>query len=194
MSSDGPSVSRFVGFGASTVAGAGDSQGGFFKRVENSVIESGTKLEFSNEGRGGETVYDMLKRAVKLEHLRPYDVVVLVGCNDMPRANDATPDVRSAKEDYVRYMASLLHYLKGRRSLFISSFLVSEEATGISPKIFGEYMSQALSLAWSTRYDIWDLYGETKDSVSKYWAPDGLHFNESGHALIAEKVENWLTN
>jgi len=193
MSSDGLSVARVVGFGASTVAGVGDSQGGFFRRLEDKYRAAQSSLEFRNEGQGGETIYDMLKRAVKIERLKPYNIVVLLGCNDLPRANDATPEKRSVHEDYIRYLASLFYYLKGHRSLFISSFLVSEEATGISPKIFGEYMSQARSLAWSSHFDIWDLYGETKDTVSQYWTADGLHFNDAGHALIADKVDAWLS-
>lgn len=175
------------------MAGVGDSQGGFFRRLEDKYRAVESPLEFCNEGRSGETVYDMLKRAVKVDVLRPYDIVVLLGCNDLPRENDATPERRSEKEDYARYLASLFYYLKGRRSLFVTSFLVSEEATGISPTLFGEYAGLARSLAYSSHFDICDLYADTKDSVSQYWAEDGLHFNDAGHALIAEKVEAWLS-
>jgi lysophospholipase L1-like esterase len=169
--------------------GAGDSRGGFFQRLQDKYSPEG--LVLVNEGRGGETVYQMLKRAVKLDPAREFDIVVLLGCNDVPRANDPTPEVRSEKDDYARYLASLFYYLKGRRSLFITSFLVSEPLTGISPTLFGEYAGLARSLAYSSHFDICDLYAETKENVSQYWAEDGLHFNDAGHALIAEKVAAW---
>lgn len=191
MSSVDLPTSRLIGFGASTMEGVGDSQGGFFKRLQEKYRVAIPSVELINEGRGGETVYQMLKRAVKLDPARQFDVVVLLGCNDVPRANDATPDVRSGKEDYARYLASLFYYLKGRRSLFVTSPLVSEKQTGISPDLFGEYMGLAHSLAYSSHFDICDLYAETKENVSQYWAGDGLHLNDAGHALIAEKVAAW---
>lgn len=180
-----------IGFGASTVEGTGDSQGGFFKRLQEKYQTRQPELQMTNAGRGGETVYQMLKRAVKLDPARQFDVVVLLGCNDVPRANDATPGSRSEKDDYARYLASLFYYLKGRRSLFVTSFLVSEKLTGIPTALFGEYAGLARSLAYSSHFDIWDLYGETRENVSQYWAEDGLHFNDAGHALIAEKVAAW---
>jgi len=191
MSSVATSTYPLIGFGASTVEGTGDSQGGFFKRLQEKYGIEQPALQLANEGRGGETVYQMLKRAVKLDPARKFDVVVLLGCNDVPRANDATPDTRSAKDDYARYLASLFYYLKGRRSLFVTSFLVSEKLTGISAELLGEYVGLARSLAYSSHFDIWDLYGETRAHVSQYWSEDGLHFNDAGHALIAEKVAAW---
>lgn len=171
--------------------GAGDSQGGFFMRLQEKYRAEQPDLQLTNAGRGGETAYQMLKRAVKLDPARKFDVVVLLGCNDVPRVNDATPEIRSEKDDYARYLASLFYYLKGRRSLFVTSFLVSEKLTGIPTTLFGEYVGLARSLAYSSHFDIWDLYAETKENVSQYWAEDGLHFNDAGHALITEKVAAW---
>jgi len=52
-------------------------------------------------------------------------------------------------------------------------------------------MKTAIGSARSFDYDIWDLYGETKGNTELFPAPDGLHFNDRGHAFFMAKVKAW---
>ncbi|MFA6960005.1 MAG: hypothetical protein WC205_04540 [Opitutaceae bacterium] len=53
-------------------------------------------------------------------------------------------------------------------------------------------MQTATEIARSLGYDIWDLYNETKSDTDPLLADDGLHFNDHGHAFIADRVRDWL--
>lgn len=53
-------------------------------------------------------------------------------------------------------------------------------------------MTAAVQIAGENGYSIWDLYHESQDEVAKYWAADGLHFNDAGHQMIADGVMRWL--
>lgn len=172
--------------------GAGDSQGGFLKRLSIHLLEKQFPVEVLNHGIGGQTTRDMLARLDIVQTLAPYDLVVILGCNDMPRNNDQNTGIRTTLDEYRTNLEKILGTIKGTRSLFISSFSVSEEKTGISPSLFDTYMGAAIDLARSFQYDIWDLYGETKGKTAHLLAADGVHFNDEGHALIAEKVGAWF--
>jgi lysophospholipase L1-like esterase len=45
-------------------------------------------------------------------------------------------------------------------------------------------------LARQHGYQVWDLYHELRESpkLEDYWAADGLHFNATGHAFLAERI------
>jgi hypothetical protein len=74
------------------MAGVGDDErGGFIRRLQSSF----TPYRFINLGVGGNTTRDMLKRCGQVEAHRPFDLIVLLGCNDLPRANDECPQVRA---------------------------------------------------------------------------------------------------
>ena len=180
-------MNRIVGFGASTMEGVGDTEGGFFTRLSR---HPDIRLDFHNEGVGGNTLADMMSRVTQTTALQPYDIIVLLGCNDLPRENDATPERRSSLNSYTAKLLSLLPAIKGRRSLFVSSFPVSERATGISPVLFGDYMASAVHSAASLGYEVWNLYREP--GISDFLAPDGLHFNDRGHAFIANRLLSWV--
>jgi len=185
-------MTTLVGFGASSMQGVGDSQGGCLRRVDLHCRERGLPVNVVNKGIGGQSTAHMLARIDALAPLRPYDLVVILGCNDLPRARDGNPAIRSSLDGYTDNLRRLLPAIRGRRSLFISSFAVSEERTGITPALFADYMDAVTGLARTSGYDIWDLYRETKDTVTLLLAADGLHFNDQGHALIAARVSAWL--
>ncbi len=47
-------------------------------------------------------------------------------------------------------------------------------------------MAVARTVATECGFVVWDLYGELKGTdLFRYWAADGLHFNDDGHAMIA---------
>ena len=185
-------MKTIIGFGASTMAGVGDSQGGFFKRVEQAQQQAYQPAQFINLGAGGNTTRDMLRRKGTVTANSAYDLVVILGCNDLPRDNDQSPSRRTSLAEYRRNLRLLLPTIRGQRSLFISSFLVAADRTGVQPTTFARYMATASHIAVSNGYAIWDLYQECQADVARYWAADGVHFNDAGHQLIAAGVQRWL--
>jgi lysophospholipase L1-like esterase len=169
--------------------GTGDSQGEFFARLEQSGVLVGTK--FINAGKGGNTTRDMLARAGGLAAYRPYDLVVMLGCNDLPRDNDGENPRRVRLAEYSRNLAAILRAIRGERSLFISSFLMSP-AKGMRPETFEQYMTVAISLAKENGYEVWDFYRESLGYISTHWATDGVHMKDSGHELVAAELAKRL--
>lgn len=158
--------------------GVGDAQGGFFKRLSGKPECAG--VEFDNRGIGGNTLSDMLDRVAEVRKLKPYDAIVQLGCNDLPRTRDKNPQRRSSPEDCAARVGQLLGEVKGGgRALFVSSFEVSEALA-------------ALEAAKEHGYEVWDLYHETRGRTEPWLAADGLHFNDTGHAMIAERLAKWV--
>lgn len=178
-----------LGFGASSMQGVGDSQGGFFRRLEQ---RTAGQYAVANAGIGGNTTRDMLQRLPGLA-LPPDIVIVLLGCNDLPRERDAFPKNRVPLAEYRENLVKIFSALKAPRSLFISSFLPSEKLTGVSLDTFETYMAAATDLARQAGYAIWDLFHETHHATAPLLAADGLHFNDAGHAFIADRVAEWLS-
>lgn len=172
--------------------GVGDPEGGFFKRLSRHPSLVALPIAFRNEGIGGNTLSDMLERAPKTAHERPYDLIVLLGCNDLPRANDKTPERRSTLASYREKTASLLAMIRGERSLFITSFAVAEKQTGIEASRFMQYVDAAISIATAQGYECWDLYRESKAGIEALLSADGLHMNAAGHRMIAERLVPWI--
>jgi lysophospholipase L1-like esterase len=169
--------------------GAGDqSGGGFLKRAEQLAKASHPGIRWINRGIGGNTTRDMLARVSTVTVHAPFDLVVVLGCNDMPRANDKSPKIRIELAEYAANLEGLFSRIKGGRSLFVTSFPVSQEKTGVAPETFEKYMSVAVAAAERHGYEIWDAYNELLGKTDPYWADDGLHFNDAGHQMLAEAV------
>lgn len=183
------STPRIVGFGASSVRGASDPEGGFLARLQVLAPE----LEVVNKGIGGNSTQHMLARAGELEELRPYDLIVMLGCNDLPRTPESYAENRNDLAAYTRNLEELLPRIKSRggRNLFISSFPVCRERVGIEPALFAEYMGAALGVARAQGFEIWDLYAEILASGRDYLSADGLHYGAEGHAMLAERLLPW---
>lgn len=172
-----------IGFGASTMEGVGDTTGGgWFARAEKMATERGVRARWINRGKGGNTTADMLLRISTVTAHTPHDVVVILGCNDMPRTSDGPVNRRNPIDVYRANLDLLLKRIKGQSSLFISSF----PARVVETETFDRYMAQAIESARNAGYLIWDLYAELKGRAEPYWAPDGVHFNDAGHQYIAE--------
>jgi lysophospholipase L1-like esterase len=170
----------------------GDSQGGFFRRLGTATIASRYEA-LVNLGVAGDTTRKMLDRADIVAAHAPGDIVVLLGCNDVPRAEDRNPTIRTSISEYERIVQALLAKIRMRHSLFVSSFPVCEERTGVSVDVLSEYMDTALGVARSLGYAVWDLRGELQaPDLERFWAPDGLHFNDAGHEWIANGVASRL--
>lgn len=174
--------------------GVGDPEGGFLQRVARRCDALGNTPRIVNKGIGGETTRDMLRRVSELASYRPYSLVVQLGCNDFPREGDPSPASRTEKAEYLENVREMLTAIRGSHSLFISSFLVSEERSGISAATFDDRMPAAMETARTLGYDVWDLYAETRTGVADYLAADGKHFNAAGHEMIARYIYRWLAS
>ncbi len=184
---------HLIGFGASTVQGVGDPAGGFLSRAVELSTAVGLPVRWSNFGVGGDTTREMLGRAPQLAELRPYDLVVLLGSNDIPRPGDSEPGRRATVDEYAERIDTLLEMIRGRRSLFISSFVIAALCASPENARFARYMEAVLAAATRHQYEIWDLYAETKDKLASHlWAEDGVHFGDAGHAMIATRVVEWV--
>jgi lysophospholipase L1-like esterase len=184
-----------VGFGASTMQGAGDSQGGFFARVTRHLQQSQPGRKCYNLGVGGNTTVDMLNRVEQAEQYMPFDSVVILGCNDLPRERDGNVPRRTTIEQYTANLDAIFPRIRGEASLFVSSFRPDSERTGVLTSTMDQYMGVALDLARKHQFEIWDLYYELRDSpeLPKYWANDGMHFNDAGHAMLADRLLQYLS-
>jgi lysophospholipase L1-like esterase len=187
-------MDSLIGFGASTMQGAGDSQGGFFKRLETKLAQAGSPRRCINYGVGGDSTRDMLARFGKLRPHLPSAAIVLLGSNDIPRDGDPWPQNRLPLPDYRVNVEIILKAFVHPGTLFVSSFLICPERTGMHPEVFAEYMGAALKIAASLDLAIWDLYAESLAFGGNYFAPDGVHYNDAGHEMIAERVWRMIKN
>jgi len=181
-------MDKLIGFGASSVEGVGDSQGGFFKRLGAKLATVGKPHECLNFGIGGNTTRDMLPRIDQVRPHLPARVVVLLGSNDFVREADPEPLKRVPLTEHAQNVADILDVLGGPGTIFVSSFAVCQRRTGISPSVFASYMSEALKIATKRPITIWDLHAESLAWGDRYLAEDGLHYNDAGHELIAERL------
>lgn len=178
-----------IGFGASSMEGADDDEGGgFFTRIQPLFPH----IRFINLGVGGETTRDMLQRKPQVEVHQPYDLIVLLGCNDFPRSDDEYPQVRASLEEYARILTQLLENIRGQRNILITSFPVDAPKTGVDAQLFELYIDRAKTIALVKGYEIIDLYSKIKASNLDFLSEDGMHFNSAGHHYIADLVQTVL--
>jgi len=174
--------------------GVGDSQGGFFARLTRQLQPAHPDWTFVNLGIGGDTTSDMLKRIDAVEAHRPFTSVIILGCNDVPRDNDRSPDRRNSPADYLANLESIFAKLYTPGSLFIASFPSDGTRSGVQRVTMDRYIIPATALARRFGFAVWDLYSEMKanSALPDLWASDGNHFNDAGHAMIAERVVGML--
>ncbi|MBL8993337.1 MAG: SGNH/GDSL hydrolase family protein [Spirochaetia bacterium] len=177
-----------LGFGASSMQGVGDPEGGFFKRLEQLWRGRGPKPKFINQGIGGHTTRDMLSRLPQAAALSPDLTIVLLGCNDLPRNPDGSPERRTELAEYQSNLEKLFSELPGDQRLFCSSFQPDLKRCGISTENFSLYMNAARSLAEDAGWDLLDFYQMSLEWQADFYADDGMHASAKGHAFMAEKI------
>lgn len=179
---------RLLGFGASTMQGVGDSQGGFLGRLAGLLAAAGTPHQCCNHGVGGNTTRDMLKRLDAARAQLPAQVVVILGCNDVPRERDAWPQNRTSLDEYAANLEAIFAGLAGAGAIFATSFAVCPRRTGVQPADLATYLDRAMGLAHTHGFTCWDLYRESLTWGDRHWAPDGMHYADAGHDLIARRM------
>jgi len=175
-----------LGFGASSMQGEKDSQGGFLKRLEKALNSDAEISHIVNLGVGGDTTREMLARVDAVEKHKPSCTIVLLGCNDMPREGDKAPARRTSLQEYKSNLELIFPKLCAKRSIFITSFYVSE----IQEAVFIQYMETARRLA--VGYEIWDMFQDSRSLLSGFLADDYAHFNDAGHQYICDHLLKML--
>ena len=101
---------------------------------------------------------------------------------------DFSPEIRTPIAEYTANVTALLTELRHPGTIFTSSFQVCPKRTGVAPETFAEYMGAALGVANSLELRVWDLYALSVNLGDKYFAPDGIHYNDAGHEFMAERL------
>ena len=177
-------LKTILGFGASSMQGVKDSQGGFLKRLDTRLNRDTKKFNVINLGIGGNTTRDMLARIDTVEPHKPDCTIVLLGCNDMPRDSDGEAERarRISLDEYAQNLKTIFTRLRSPRSIFITSFYVKL----IDQELFAGYMEAARKQA--AGYEIWDLFHDSLSLPASYYAPDQVHFNEEGHEYLCNHL------
>lgn len=173
-----------LGFGASSMQGARDSKGGFFKRLDLTLNKDSKKYTLVNLGIGGNTTRDMVARLDAVDQHKPCCSIILLGCNDMPRPGDGDSKRRTSLEEYEANLKLIFPKLLSERNLFLTSFYVK----WIEEDVFTRYMGVAKKLAEENGYEIWDLLKDSRPLLSRYYAEDFAHFNDEGHQYICDNL------
>jgi lysophospholipase L1-like esterase len=179
-------MDKLICFGASSAQGVGDSEGGFFKRLERKLAGAGRAFECINCGLAGDTTSDMLARLERVKRHLPARSIIFLGSNDLPRDRDSEPHRRTGLAEYKENVEEIVKVLGGSGSLFVTPFAVCPIRTGVQPAVFSAYLKAASKIAASYQMTIWDFYTESLDFGDRYLAEDGMHYHDAGHEVIAE--------
>ncbi len=182
-------ITRYIFFGASSVQGVGDPEGGFVARFAQWRQSLEPSAEIINAGIGGQTTVDMKER-LEVWEPQPQTVgLILLGCNDFPRHPDPYPQSRTTPEVYSKNLETILIAAKQVPLLFATSFPVDPLRRGIPPERFETYIAIAKKLAHQLSIPVLDWHHEfISKKLDAYWADDGVHLNAKGHQWMFENV------
>jgi lysophospholipase L1-like esterase len=156
------------------------------------------ELRVLNRGVSGNRAKDLAARWQEdCLALRPDAVSILIGINDVWRrydSNDPTPDA-----DFEESLREILEPLRGTRVLLIAPFLldVNPAVAAMREDLRGK---QAVVRRMAGRYgtallDADELYRANLCSAGAspaYYAEDGVHPTQAGHAVLARAVAGVL--
>jgi acyl-CoA thioesterase-1 len=156
------------------------------------------ELKIFNRGISGNQVSDLLGRFDSdLLDLKPTVISILIGINEVWRRYDSNSP--TSVETYEKNYRTLLEKIRAKldaRIVLLEPFLlhVPEDRhtwrEDLDPKI-----DAVRRLAVEFQTELLPLDGIFAQAATQapaaYWAPDGVHPSEEGHALIAQ---TWLEN
>lgn len=184
---------RIVGFGASSMYGARDTEaGGFMNRLVRWAAETSPGTEVINRGIGGNTTFDMLVRiGPDVAAASPDLILFLPGINDVPRGDGAP---RTPLDAYARNMKLIFERLSAiAPTVFITPYSVNCGQLRMSPEVLAAYLDAARRAAREFKITTIDLPALIReDEVAALWDADGLHFNAVGHERIFVLIREHL--
>lgn len=164
-----PSVNTgIVAFGDSLIEGQGSSGGGFVE-----ILSEELDISITNLGMSGNTTEDALRRVKEVTHRKPALTIILLGGNDFLS--------RLPEEDTKRNLSLIIEKIHESGSAIILLGLEAALPGGNKGEIFEE-----LSEKYGTAYIpniLGGIFGRQK------LMSDGLHPNDEGYRLMAEKVK-----
>jgi len=156
------------------------------------------RLRFLNRGISGNRVKDLQQRWHEdCIALRPSWVSLLIGINDVARRYDKSEptEIAAFETDYRRILSETQQQI-GARIILCEPFLLPCPADreqwreDLDPKI---QVVRRLAREFDALYIPLDgmFAASTMHREPEFWAEDGVHPSQAGHALIAY---NWLTH
>lgn len=165
--------SGIVAFGDSLVQGVGSTaSGGFVK-----ILSNGLGVEIKNLGVSGDTTVDALARISQVTELRPAITILLIGGNDYLR--------QIPREETIKNLKKIIERIHESGSAVILLGVESGRLGNRDNEIF-----ESLAREYNTAY-VPDVLGGIF-GTEKYMS-DGLHPNDDGYAIVAERVEPVLS-
>jgi lysophospholipase L1-like esterase len=158
----------------------------------------GAELKIINRGISGNQVSDLLGRFDSdLLDLKPTVISILIGINEVWRRYDSKkPTTVKTYEKNYRTLLEKIREKLDARIVLLEPFLLHVPADrhvwreDLNPKI-----DAVRRLAVKFQTELLPLDGlfaqAATQAPAEYWAPDGVHPSEEGHALIAQ---TWLEN
>jgi acyl-CoA thioesterase I len=165
-------------------------------RLQKSMPEA--ELKIFNRGISGNQVSDLLGRFDSdLLDLKPTVISILIGINEVWRRYDSnSPTTVETYEKNYRTLLGRIREKLDARIVLLEPFLLHVPADrhtwreDLNPKI-----DAVRRLAVEFQTELLPLDGIFAQAATQapaaYWAPDGVHPSEEGHALIAQ---TWLEN
>ena len=184
-----------VAFGASSIQGFCDyEKGGFVSRFTLWYCQPGNKRRVFNLGIGGNTTIDMARRIEReIGERQPELVIMMLGGNDFPRNNDKNPSVRTSISVYKKNINAIFSACKGRQILFMTSYPVVVEKTGITLETHAKYMNCAREVAQKYKAHIIDVDALLNSKVKySFMYSDGIHFNAKGHDWLFRLLKSFF--
>lgn len=181
---------RIFSFGASTAQGAKDSQGGFIARIGRRITWSGLG-HADNLGIGGETTDDMVLRVATVTAEKADLALVTLGINDVPRIdNDSNAERRVPLERHRENVRRILGDIAAQCTVvYITQYPVAYAKSNLDQETVRSYVDAAADVAREIGITVVDVHREIdEDRFLRFIDEDGLHFNDDGHAWIAERL------
>lgn len=176
---------RILALGDSLSAGYRIDQGlSFPMQLEKLLVQEGHLVTIVNAGVSGDTAKQGLQRMDwVIRRSGPFDAILLeLGANDGLRQNSVV-----AMKD------SLSKIIEKSQGLGMKVFLLGIKLpTNFDKKYRLEFEATFPALAKKFQIPLYPFVLEGVAQKEEYNLSDLLHPNKEGHAIIAEKLKNWL--
>jgi lysophospholipase L1-like esterase len=113
----------------------------------------------------------------------------------------------TSKQEYRKRLRELIHRIcsSGSRVILCTPTVIGEKIDGTNPQdsMLDDYAEVSRSVAQETEVDLCDLHSAFRTYLSTHnhdnagsgiLTQDGVHLNETGNALVAEKILEHLKN